>query len=67
MLKLRKAPAGVRIEAGGRASRLRRWPLFLEKDMRRTYNEKSPETAHKCTAAVRAADRGNDLMRNYRC
>jgi hypothetical protein len=45
MLKLRKAPAGVRIEAGGRSSRSRRLPFFLEKDMRRTYNEKGAKTA----------------------
>jgi hypothetical protein len=46
MLKLRKAPAGVRIEAGEQTSRSRGWPLFLENDKRRTYNEKSPKTAH---------------------
>jgi len=46
MLKLRKAPAGVRIEAGGRSSRSRGLPFFLEKHIRRTYNEKSPKTAH---------------------
>jgi hypothetical protein len=45
MLKLRKAPAGVRIEADemyhGQCL-----PFFLEKDTRRTYNETSPKTAH---------------------
>jgi hypothetical protein len=46
MLKLRKAPAGVRIEAGARRRRLRRLPFFLEKVTRRTYNEKGPKTAH---------------------
>jgi hypothetical protein len=46
MLKLRKAPAGVRIEAAERAYRSRGLPFFLEKDMRRTYNEKGPKTAH---------------------
>jgi hypothetical protein len=48
MLKLRKAPAGVRIEAGERAHRHRPCGslFFLEKDMRRTYNEKGPKTAH---------------------
>jgi hypothetical protein len=45
MLKLRKAPAGVRIEAdkGYHGQVL---PFFLEKDKRRTYNEKGPKTAH---------------------
>jgi hypothetical protein len=44
-LKLRKAPAGVRIEAGeGPADKC--LPFFLEKHIRRTYNEKSPKTAH---------------------
>jgi hypothetical protein len=43
MLKLRKAPAGVRIEAGERTCD---HSFFLEKDMRRTYNEKGPKTAH---------------------
>jgi hypothetical protein len=45
MLKLRKAPAGVRIEAGQRID-ADRAPFFLEKHTRRTYNEKSPKTAH---------------------
>jgi hypothetical protein len=46
MLKLRKAPAGVRIEAGERGWQSRRLPFFLEKVMGRTYNEKGPKTAH---------------------
>jgi hypothetical protein len=45
-LKLRKAPASVRIEAGERGWRPRGLRFFLEKNMRRTYNEKSPKTAH---------------------
>jgi hypothetical protein len=44
-LKLRKAPAGVRIEAAERGRRSRGPRFFLEKNMRRTYNEKSPKTA----------------------
>jgi hypothetical protein len=44
-LKLRKAPAGVRIEAD-EVTYGQCLPFFLEKEVRRTYNEKSPKTAH---------------------
>jgi hypothetical protein len=45
MLKLRKAPAGVRIEAdAGPMDKC--LPFFLEKVLCRTYNEKSPKTAY---------------------
>jgi hypothetical protein len=46
MLKLRKALPGVRIEAVNAGMPIERLPFFLEKDVRRTYNEKSPKTAH---------------------
>jgi hypothetical protein len=45
MLKLRKAPGGVRIEAD-KGTMDKCLPFFLEKQVRRTYNEKSPKTAH---------------------
>jgi hypothetical protein len=46
MLKLRKAPPGVRIEAGKPMDGDRALPFFLEKGVSRTYNEKSLKTAH---------------------